>query len=74
MLKVKSNDIKATSLVKNIVHRIYAEDVNQGFRWNYKLINEDFGLRLEMYYYLVDDDDWSFKKGKGVKKSVTKIA
>ena len=32
MLKVKSNDIKATSLVKNIVHRIYAEDVNQGFR------------------------------------------
>lgn len=57
MLKVKSNDIKATSLVKNIVHRIYAEDVNQGFRWNYKLITEYFGLRLKRYYYLVDDDD-----------------
>ena len=57
MLKVKSNDIKTTPLVKTIVHRIDAEDVNQGFRWNYKLINEDFGLRLEMYYYLADDDD-----------------
>ena len=57
MLKVKSNDIKTTPLVKTIVHRIDAEDVNQGFRWNYKLINEDFGLRLEMYYYLVDDND-----------------